>query len=78
MVDFWQGKGHKVLAFLPQYFMRNRNPERLADDIPLLNSLIEEKVLILTPPQDYDDSYIIDVRIALIVMSNVSSVRTEA
>ena len=30
------------------------------DDMPLLNALVDQGLIVLTPPQDYDDSYSID------------------
>ena len=33
-----------------------KNPEKLADDVALLNHYIAQGLLALTPPQDYDDS----------------------
>jgi len=59
VIEYWREKGHQVIAFLPQYFMKNRNPEKLADDTSLLQFYVDNGLLILTPPQDKDDSYVI-------------------
>jgi hypothetical protein len=34
-------------------------PSRLPDNIQLINTLVEQGRLVLTPPHDYDDSYCI-------------------
>lgn len=37
---------------------------RLPDDIPLLQELVDDGLLVATPPQDYDDSYCIKYAMA--------------
>ena len=72
-LDYWQRQGHDAVGFLPQYYLdfdRVGSTKRAAelglkdqryvpDDVPLLKRLADENRLILTPPQDYDDSYCI-------------------
>ncbi|KDO29236.1 hypothetical protein SPRG_19902 [Saprolegnia parasitica CBS 223.65] len=72
--DYYLARGHKVLAFLPDYLLRYESvgaqkrmagagydvsPSKLPDDVGLLQSMVLEGTVIATPPQDYDDSYCI-------------------
>ncbi|EQC33660.1 hypothetical protein SDRG_08764 [Saprolegnia diclina VS20] len=72
--DYYMARGHKVLAFLPDYLLRYESvgaqkrmagagydvsPSKLPDDVGLLQSMVLEGTVIATPPQDYDDSYCI-------------------
>jgi hypothetical protein len=67
--------GHRVISFLPDYYlnydrvgelrrlsklnMSNVKTCSIPDDISLLNKLVRDGYIIATPPQDYDDSYCI-------------------
>eukprot|EP00298_Acanthocystis_sp_HF-20_P009528 c18361_g1_i4.p1 GENE.c18361_g1_i4~~c18361_g1_i4.p1 ORF type:complete len:526 (+),score=180.09 c18361_g1_i4:69-1646(+) len=74
-VDYWQRQGHKVIAFLPEYFLDyeragkqesakeldfNVRAVKLPTDIGLLRSLYQSGVIVATPGRDYDDSYCIE------------------
>jgi len=71
-IEYWQERGHKVVGFIPDYYVDYENvaqkrrtvragfeveTQKLPDDVTLLNRLLDEGSLIATPPQDYDDSY---------------------
>ncbi|KAL1524238.1 hypothetical protein AB1Y20_019143 [Prymnesium parvum] len=70
-LDYWKARGHEAIAVLPEFHLDfdrvggNKraadlglvDAKRVADDVPLLRRLEEEGRLVLTPPQDYDDSY---------------------
>ena len=59
-VNYWREKGHKVTAFLPENYIKpTGNETAKVDDIPAIQRLIDQEIIILTPPQDYDDSYCI-------------------
>jgi hypothetical protein len=64
VLDYYTQRGHDAIAFLPQQYVRGRkNPKEGAlpvINLPLLNELVEQGKVILTPPQDYDDSYCIN------------------
>ncbi len=72
--DYYVARGHKVIAFLPDYLLRydtvgaqkrmagigfDVSPTKLPDDVSLLQEMVDEGLLIATPPQDYDDAYCI-------------------
>jgi len=59
VIDYWKKRNHPVICFLPQYYIKNRYTEKLADNLPLIKSLIDTGLVHLTPPQDLDDSYIL-------------------
>eukprot|EP00929_Paragymnodinium_shiwhaense_P022654 TRINITY_DN14416_c0_g1_i2.p1 TRINITY_DN14416_c0_g1~~TRINITY_DN14416_c0_g1_i2.p1 ORF type:complete len:1011 (+),score=206.55 TRINITY_DN14416_c0_g1_i2:53-3085(+) len=69
VIDYYIRRHHEVIAFLPEYCLREdpsrfckvvrRNQLKTPDDIPLLKKLVKQNILVLTPPQDYDDAYII-------------------
>lgn len=64
VMDYFTINGHKVLSFLPEYlFKENVNSGKkkrvVPDDINYLNKLYSEGLVVQTPPQDYDDSYVI-------------------
>eukprot|EP00826_Nyctotherus_ovalis_P038528 TRINITY_DN3613_c0_g1_i4.p1 TRINITY_DN3613_c0_g1~~TRINITY_DN3613_c0_g1_i4.p1 ORF type:complete len:668 (+),score=198.15 TRINITY_DN3613_c0_g1_i4:321-2324(+) len=75
-LDFWRNKQHKVVGFMPDYLVNEReiqklvklkedNPtaaraSKLPDDVNYLKQLHKEGVVVTTPPQDYDDSYCIE------------------
>lgn len=75
-LDFWRSKQHKVVGFMPDYLVSEReiqkltrlkeeNPSaakasKLPDDVNYLKQLHKEGVIVTTPPQDYDDSYCIE------------------
>jgi len=73
-LQYWLDRGFKVVGFLPEYYtdheyvgkMRNATklglvdrPSKIPDNIALIKQLEEQGLLVLTPPQDYDDSYCI-------------------
>eukprot|EP01095_Lingulamoeba_sp_RSL-Kostka_P014337 TRINITY_DN6215_c0_g1_i1.p1 TRINITY_DN6215_c0_g1~~TRINITY_DN6215_c0_g1_i1.p1 ORF type:complete len:616 (+),score=223.73 TRINITY_DN6215_c0_g1_i1:194-1849(+) len=68
--DYWISRGHEVVAFLPEHYITSKPPEKgqnatlssfmpKIDDIDLIYEMVEENIISLTPPQDYDDSYCI-------------------
>ncbi|KAK3233456.1 hypothetical protein CYMTET_56248 [Cymbomonas tetramitiformis] len=74
VLEYWLQRGHKVKGFLPEYYTNHEyvggmraatklgladNPARIPDNIALIQDLVERGLLVLTPPQDYDDSYCI-------------------
>ena len=68
-LEYWNNKGHDAIAFLPQHYVKRKpqtGPIKLGEfipvvtDIPLVMNLIDKGKVVLTPPQDYDDSYCID------------------
>lgn len=52
-------ENHRVFALMTQV-----KASRLPDDVPLLRSMVDDGLLISTPPQDYDDSYSIKYAMA--------------
>eukprot|EP00899_Mesostigma_viride_P026559 jgi/Mesvir1/7088/Mv09195-RA.1 len=73
-VEYWRSRGIQALGFLPDYYLDYDavggwksaarlgmavKQSRIPDSIALLQQMVDEGVLILTPPQDYDDSYCI-------------------
>lgn len=72
--DYYLQRGHRVVGFLPDFLLdadqvaaRQRLASagsdvpaaKLPDDVPLLQSMVDEGLLVPTPSQDYDDSYCI-------------------
>jgi hypothetical protein len=81
-VDYFQALGHRVVAFIPDYMLKDEKEQlaarrtqprsanltldnnianvcKIPDDIAMLRAMVQEGVLVPTPPQDYDDSYCI-------------------
>lgn len=74
-VNYWSKNGHRVVGFLPEYLfdyqevasnkklkemgLKEVKPQKIPDDVILLNKLMDHDFLIKTPAQDYDDSYCI-------------------
>ncbi|CAM9687796.1 unnamed protein product, partial [Ectocarpus sp. 12 AP-2014] len=79
-VEYFRTAGHRVLGFLPDYYLdlkRTNGLERakklgvadvkasrLPDDVQLLQRLVDDGLIVSTPPQDYDDSYCIKYAMA--------------
>ncbi|CEM02143.1 unnamed protein product [Vitrella brassicaformis CCMP3155] len=73
VIEHFQGQGHRVVAFLPEYLSKFKevgeakrlvamgmgSASKVPDDVKLLQQLIEKGSVVVTPPQDYDDSYCI-------------------
>ncbi|MCQ2819163.1 MAG: hypothetical protein MJ252_18015 [archaeon] len=66
-MEFFKRQGHEVLGFLPDYLFRQKDPNSVMakkrvvpDDLNYLQQLVNEHLIILSPPQDYDDSYCIN------------------
>ena len=58
--DYYQKRGNDVISFLPQHYATKKPPSGafklqeflpLADDLPLLEELVEEGIIVLTPAQ---------------------------
>lgn len=72
-IEYWRAAGHRCIAFLPEFHLKYDRvgkskraadlglgeSKHVPDDVPLLHSLEDEGLLVVTPPQDYDDSYCI-------------------
>ena len=74
-VNYWNKNGHRVVGFLPEYLfdyeevanqkkmkdmgLKDVKPQKIPDDVILINKLKQNDFLISTPSQDYDDSYCI-------------------
>lgn len=72
-LEYYRSRGFDAMAFVPEYFATRKAPQHQlgsstlklgdfmnsvgADDMPLLNTLVDLGLVVLTPPQDYDDSY---------------------
>jgi len=72
---FWEDRGHRTIGFLPDYYVNDRSvaakrsmkrtgigtvrAASLPDDTIRLKQMVAEGRVVLTPPQDYDDSYCI-------------------
>uniref|UniRef100_A0A0G4GLE2 RNase NYN domain-containing protein n=1 Tax=Chromera velia CCMP2878 TaxID=1169474 RepID=A0A0G4GLE2_9ALVE len=64
-LDYYLQRGHRAVAFVPDYILKGRkdpakpekDPSKIADKPLLLESLVKQGLVALTPPQDYDDSY---------------------
>jgi hypothetical protein len=68
-LKYWTDRGHDAIAFLPEHYVKRKPGQGTvtlqeylpkAKNIPLIMELIEKGQVVLTPPQDYDDSYTID------------------
>jgi hypothetical protein len=53
-IDYFQMRGHSVLVCLPRPATSKENKRRAPRNI---TELIAEELIVFTPPQDYDDSY---------------------
>merc|ERR1712183_307229 len=72
---FWEDRGHRTIGFLPDFYVNDRSVKAkrsmkrtgignvraasLPDDTIRLKQMVAEGRVVLTPPQDYDDSYCI-------------------
>eukprot|EP01103_Thecamoeba_quadrilineata_P003891 TRINITY_DN13628_c0_g1_i1.p1 TRINITY_DN13628_c0_g1~~TRINITY_DN13628_c0_g1_i1.p1 ORF type:complete len:476 (+),score=57.93 TRINITY_DN13628_c0_g1_i1:3-1430(+) len=58
-LEYWNNKGYTPICFVPEHFVTRKSSAegRFADDVPLLIKLVNDNLVVLTPPQDYDDSY---------------------
>eukprot|EP00658_Telonema_sp_P-2_P029376 TRINITY_DN22354_c0_g1_i1.p1 TRINITY_DN22354_c0_g1~~TRINITY_DN22354_c0_g1_i1.p1 ORF type:complete len:138 (-),score=32.21 TRINITY_DN22354_c0_g1_i1:553-966(-) len=71
-MQWYQERGHNTIGFMPDYMLDWENAtnntrmkraglevaaSKLPDDVGLLERLVDEGLIIATPPQDYDDSY---------------------
>lgn len=70
-IQYWQKKGHQVIAFIPEHYLHRKAPPPdkeqtlgeympMADNTELLAQLVDDGSVVLCPPQDYDDSYCIE------------------
>lgn len=68
-LDYYNRRGHDAIAFLPQQYVKRKpgtGPVTLAEyqpkatNVPMLLELVDKGQLVLTPPQDYDDTYVIE------------------
>lgn len=64
VMDFFTTNGHQVLSFLPEYLFKIREDVKktrsvVPDDIEYLNKLYQEKLVVQTPADAYDDSFCI-------------------
>lgn len=57
--DYYKKKGYKVVGFIASYYIRTQKHE-VSGNWEDLERLMRENILILTPPQDYDDSYMLE------------------
>ncbi|TYZ63286.1 hypothetical protein PybrP1_009075 [[Pythium] brassicae (nom. inval.)] len=72
--DYYLQRGHRVVGFLPDFLLDSEQvaarkrlasagtdvpATKLPDDVPLLQKMVDDGVLVPTPSQDYDDSYCI-------------------
>lgn len=74
-LDYYLKRGFDAIAFVPEYVtsykdvgdnrrlqkagVKGNTASKIPDDVQLLRDLSDQGLLITTPPQDYDDSYII-------------------
>eukprot|EP00742_Colponemidia_sp_Colp-10_P010141 GILJ01011115.1.p1 GENE.GILJ01011115.1~~GILJ01011115.1.p1 ORF type:complete len:339 (-),score=66.92 GILJ01011115.1:419-1300(-) len=71
-INYWKAKGHEVICFVPDYYVDFKKvgelkrakaanmdvaASKIPDNVTLINNLADEGLIVLTPPQDYDDSY---------------------
>ncbi len=62
---FWRRRGHVVIGFLPARLLSpgdcagGAGPSSLlpCDDVPALTAMVQDGLLVPTPPGDYDDAY---------------------
>ena len=67
-INYWNERGHDCLAFVPEHYVRRKPGQTVtlkefmpkASNLTLMNELIDKGNVILTPPQDYDDIYVIN------------------
>ncbi len=60
-IEYWEKRGHEVVAFMPQHFATRKAPAGqelrlmefmpMADNVPLLQKLVEQGRVVLTPSQ---------------------------
>mmetsp|Transcript_4814 Transcript_4814/g.7288 ORF Transcript_4814/g.7288 Transcript_4814/m.7288 type:complete len:986 (+) Transcript_4814:168-3125(+) len=56
--NYYIAGGHRVVGFIPQHHLdERRGPD--PEEASLLQSMVESGLLVITPSQDYDDSYCI-------------------
>lgn len=79
-MEYFRTAGHRVLGFLPDYYLDEKRTNglerakrlgvaevrasRLPDDVQMLMRMVDDGLIIATPPQDYDDSYCIKYAMA--------------
>eukprot|EP00727_Mastigamoeba_balamuthi_P005036 m51a1_g14530 hypothetical protein (779) ;mRNA; r:930818-933662 len=67
-LQYWLSRGHDTVAFVPEHFATRKKAATSTaftlsdfmprvDDAELLDRLVAQQLVVLTPPQDYDDSY---------------------
>lgn len=74
-IQYYISRGYDAVAFVPEYIAtRKAQPNTtlggstlklgdfmtVGDDLPQLMELVQKGLVVLTPPQDYDDSYCIE------------------
>ena len=66
VMNIFTKQGHRVISFLPEYLFRQKDPNKkigkervVPDDLNYLKKLVDQHLVIQSPPQDYDDSYAI-------------------
>lgn len=67
-VAYWQALGARIVGFLPEGYVDTRNAHKRpikktvpsTEDMDIVQSLVQQGVVVLTPSQDYDDSYAIE------------------
>jgi hypothetical protein len=74
-IEYWRARGYQVLAFLPKRNLEYKyvaerislvrigvavKASQMPDNIALLNSLLDQGLVLTTPSFDYDDSYCIE------------------
>jgi len=66
-VEYFLRRNFRVIAFMPRYWVSSKRfPEKIAQDKHLIEDLIEEGFVSITPAQDYEDLYIIQVRMIVV------------
>ncbi|KAH3761254.1 ribonuclease zc3h12d [Pelomyxa schiedti] len=73
-IKYWKARNHDTVAFIPQHYLLkaktsaadtngglvpSKKEKPKIDDPELLQKLVNQELVVLTPPQDYDDSYTI-------------------
>lgn len=62
-MDYFTSNGHQVLSFLPEYLFKVREDVKkrnvVPDDIEYLIKLYNQKLIVQTPADTYDDSFCI-------------------
>eukprot|EP01097_Dermamoeba_algensis_P000717 TRINITY_DN1253_c0_g1_i1.p1 TRINITY_DN1253_c0_g1~~TRINITY_DN1253_c0_g1_i1.p1 ORF type:complete len:222 (-),score=53.25 TRINITY_DN1253_c0_g1_i1:330-995(-) len=69
--EYFSKMGYETISFVPEHYVSRKATQSangkstlmdflpMADNITLLNKLVDDGLVVLTPPQDYDDSYMI-------------------